>query len=137
MAAVADQIQNLNDRLSVVETMAQLELTNWRSEVDRAIHELNSLETTSLQQLCALVNTLRVGFESQEARLQGLEEADKPRPDNRNRREILESPAIQQMEMVTDSGSKDSNGLEQARPGGSRVLTFLCQLKDKDVVEMQ
>ena len=29
------------------------------------------------------------------------------------------------------------NAVEQARPGGSRVLTFLSQLKDKDVSVMQ
>ena len=52
MTGVAEQITNLNERLTVVETMAQVELTNWRVEVDKAIQEITSLESTSLQQLC-------------------------------------------------------------------------------------
>ena len=143
MTATAEQIQNLNDRLTAVETMAQTELPNWRGEVDRAFNDLTKLETTSLQQMCALVNTLRVGFESQEARILELEKADKPKPDNRHRRELLESHAIQSMEKLYDNKNyrqwleRFKNALEQARPGGSRVLTFLCQHKDKDVSDMQ
>ena len=137
MAGVAEQISNLNDRLTAVETMAQVELTNWRSEVDQAIQDITSLESTSIKQLCALVDTLRVGFESQEARILGLEKADKPKHDARHRREILESPAIQQMEKLYDNKNyrqwleRFKNALEQARPGDPELSRSCVNSKTK------
>ena len=102
------------------------------------LDEISKLEAVSLRTLADLVR-------SQDTRLQELENGEKapPKSENRFRREILESPAISTMEKLYDNKNyrqwleRFKNVMEQARPGGSKVITYLGQLKDKEIHDVQ
>ena len=112
-----------------------LHMADWKAEVTSLLEQMNKLGTVSLRTLADLVR-------SQDTCVQELEKTQKKqwrkpttgsggrywrvppyqhwKPDNKNYRQWIE---------------RFKNALDQARPGGARVLTYLAQLKDKDVLE--